>query len=206
MSTAPNMPDQAEPVQPEFASAGQALMEEPTQEPMQEQETSAEESAPTEESDIPALPTEEPKGKNAAYRQIADNYVIPISDSALEEWAKAGDEAKFSDYAKEVAKGLFPTFAPQIDMGLKTRILLDPYIQIASQVLGPIMSEPDWTDPKWSVALQGSTDPKTGRPVPMTLHEWELYIKSDSSHGYQYSQQANDHFASVLEHLTKGSA
>ena len=158
---------------------------------------------------------------------------MPISDTAIDEWAKvlketdepetednakeekgegdttepvpkaaAGSKAKpdespeptdpFKDYIKQVACGLYPTLAPQIQLGLTTKALLDPYVQVAQQVLGPVMTEPNWSDPKWSKALQGGTDPKTGRPVPMTLSQWEASLRQDPGHGWDKSPQAHD--------------
>jgi hypothetical protein len=150
-------------------------------------------SMPISSSGIPVAPDLHPKGIKGEIKQIANDYVIPMSDSAIDQWAKAikGKDTKpFKDYAMQIAIGMYPTFAPQIQSGIPTRVLLDPYIRIAEQVLGPITEEPNWTDPKWSAALQGGTDAKTGRPIPMTLDQWSQYIRQEPGHGWEYSPEA----------------
>jgi len=160
----------------------------PTEEP-----TTPSDGAPAAPADVLLVPGEEPKhgGAQGEIERVAKDYVIPISDEAMKEWAKAGPE-EFKKYAEQVAMGLYPTFAPQIQQGIPTRVLLDPYIQVAQQVLGPVMSNPNWSDPKWSAALQGGIDPKTGRPIPMTLDEWRKHLMQSPGHGWEYSPQAHD--------------
>ena len=158
--------------------------------------------APTGE-DIPLVPDEKkPTGIKGEIKDIADDYVIPISDNALEQWSKALGDKKadaFKTYAEQVACGLYPTLAPQISMGISTRILLDPYVRVAEQVLGPVMSEPDWTDPKWASALQGGQDAKTGRPVPMTLDQWGKFLRSEPSHKFDESPEATSRVQDFLK-------
>lgn len=157
-------------------------------------------SAPTEGApgipEIPTDPTKAPehKGAEGEIEKIADDYVIPMSDGAIKSWAKAGPE-EFKKYAEQVAQGMYPNFAAQIAAGIPTRILLDPYIQVAQQVLGPVMSEPNWSDPKWSAALQGGIDPKTNRPIPMTLDEWRKHLMTHPGHGWDKSPQAHERAA-----------
>jgi hypothetical protein len=148
--------------------------------------------APPPEDGTPTFPGQKLKhtGEEGKIEKIADDYVIPLSDEAMSEWAKAKDEKGFKAYAEQVACGLYPTFAPQIQMGLPTRVLLDPYVQVAQQVLGSMMSEPNWSDAKWNQALQGGTDPKTGRPIPMTLDEWRKFLMKEPGHNYEQSPQA----------------
>lgn len=144
------------------------------------------------------------KGEEAKFEKLADDYVVPISDQALKEWAKTKDLEGFKQYVIQVACGMYPTFAPQIQSGLPTRVLLDPYIQVAQQVLGPVMSEPNWSDPKWGQALQGGMDPKTGRPVPMTLDEWRKFLMQHPGHGWEYTSQAHDRAQQFVKALHDG--
>jgi hypothetical protein len=155
--------------------------------------------------EIPTNPFLETKhsGKEGEIEKIADDYVIPISDTALKEWAKATPE-EFKAYAVQVAIGMYPNFAPQIQAGIPTRILLDPYIQVAQQVLGPVMTEPNWSDPKWSAALQGGVDSKTNRPIPMTLDEWRKFLMGHPGHGWEYSPQAHERVAQFKKALNEG--
>ena len=185
-----------------------------TMTPPDEQETPApeetdvapapEEAAPGVEghAEVPTFPGQPSKhtGKEGEIEKIANDYVIPISEAAVAEWSKASPE-EFKKYAEQVAIGMYPTFAPQIQAGLPVRVLLDPYVQVAQQVLGSVMSQPNWTDPKWSAALQGGIDPKTGRPIPMTLDEWRQFLMKHPAHGWDKSPQAMDRvqqFAQIL--------
>jgi hypothetical protein len=163
--------------------------------------------APTDEgaTDIPTFAGQKLKhtGKQGVIEKIADDYVIPLSDEALKEWAKL-DPEKFKDYAIQVACGMYPNFAPQIEAGLPTRVLLDPYVQVAQQVLGGVMTEPNWTDPKWSAALQGSIDPKTGRPVPMSLDEWRQFLMKHPGHGWDKTPEAHQRAQQFIQALHDG--
>lgn len=176
----------------------------PTPGPAPDQETPAEDKTePTEEAPptegapteapptTPPAPAEEEKvgGAEGKIQKIADDFVIPISDEARAAWAK--DPEGYAEYAKQVATGLYPTFAPQINMGMTVKVLLDPYVEIAQQVLGEQMGEPNWSDPKWAKALDGGIDPKMGRPIPMPLADWKAYLMSEPSHGWDKTPQAN---------------
>jgi len=158
-------------------------------------ETEAAEMKADEISTIPSQ--KKPKGIKEEIKQIADDFVIPISEQAINAWAKNLDKdtKPFKKYAEQVACGLYPTLASQIEMGIPTRILLDPYIQVAQQVLGSVMTEPNWTDPKWSKALQGGVDPKTGRPVPMVLDDWKNFLMNEPGHNWEFSQMAHERVA-----------
>ena len=181
--------------------------EKTTDTPAAKTSTPAALNAPASESDIPTVPDEnKPTGTEAEIRKIADDYVIPFSDEGISEWVKAlkgKDVSAFRDYAEQVATGLYPTFAPQILMGIPTRILLDPYIQVAQQVLGPIMSEPNWSDPKWSKALQGGIDPKTNRPIPMQLDEWRKFLMTEPGHGWSTTPMAHERVNAFAQELNK---
>jgi len=160
---------------------------------------------PPPEDGTPTFPGQKLKhsGEQGKIEKIADDYVIPLSEDALKEWAKTKNEKGFKAYAEQVACGLYPTFAPQIQMGLPTRVLLDPYVQVAQQVLGEMMDEPNWSDPKWNAALQGGTDPKTGRPVPMTLDQWKKFLMSHLGHGFHKTKAANDHMNNFVKDLNQ---
>ena len=171
--------------------------------PTDAQPTDAEQPKP--EMDVPTNPLEAPthQGDAGEIEKIAHDYVIPLSDGAIEQWAKAGPE-EFKKYAEKVAEGMYPTFAPQIAAGVPTRILLDPYVEVAKQVLGPAGAVPNWSDPKWSAALQGGIDPKTGRHIPMTLDEWRKHLMTHPGHGWEYTPQAHEKAAQFRQILEQG--
>ena len=162
--------------------------------------------APVSMSDIPLVPKNKHASLEDEIKSIADDYVIPMSEGGIRQWAdalKGKDPKMFKDYAQQVAIGLYPTFEVQLTAGLPTRVLLDPYVQMASQVLGPIMTEPDWTDPKWSKALQGGLDPKTNRPVPLPLDQWKQSLMTDPGHGWEFSPSAHKRANDFVSHMQK---
>ena len=115
-----------------------------------------------------------------APKRIAEDYIVPMSDAALEEWK---DKEGFAEYCAQIASGLYPTLAPQLAQGLTTKALLSPYEQMAKKYLGPF-SEIELDDPMWQKALSGGSDPKTGKPTVMPLGEFVHYIKAHAGSGY----------------------
>ena len=129
---------------------------------------------------------------------MAHDYHVPMTRATLERFAPENGEVHpqhvqaFEEYLKKTASGLYPTMAPQINSGIPTSFLLDPFRQVGKQVLGEGY-EPDFqTNLHDRAALQGSTDPATGRPAPMTLDQWQQHLKSDPAYGYMDSQQGQE--------------
>jgi len=137
-------------------------------------------------SEKPEAPTQGEEGRSVD--QIAADYLVPISDEAAKAWK--GHEDQYLEYAKQIATGMFPTFAPQIAQGLAPRVLVDPYVQIAKATLGDD-TEPDWTDPMWMHVLDGTVDQKTGRPTLMPLSQFKLYLVSEPGLGFDHSPAAS---------------
>jgi len=127
---------------------------------------------------------------NDVLKQIAQ-YHVPYDHSHLaemvdENWTidKASADA-FEDHYKNMALGLYPTFAPQIKAGIKPNALFDPYRQVAKQVLHDPNIEPDWLgQAHWSAALDGNIDPKTQMKTPMSLGQWKEYVMTEPKFGY----------------------
>src|ERR1700730_13056317 len=132
----------------------------------------------------PAAEAEEPK----SIGRTATEYMIPMSEAAKDDWR--GKEAAFEKHAQQVASGLYPTLAPQIAQGVPTKTLVEPYVQVAKTVLGK-ETEPNFMDPKWSPALEGGTDPETGRPTLMPLTAWRQHLMEDPQHGYDLTPDAH---------------
>lgn len=127
-------------------------------------------------------------------RQMAELYHVPITDETLK--GIAGDNltpekaTAFENYVKTTAEGLYPTLAPQIKAGIPTAYLLDPYRQVAKQMLGDDHEPNFQTDPAAGMALTGGTDVTTGRPAPMSLDQWKQHIMATPSFGYDKTPQA----------------
>lgn len=137
-------------------------------------------------------------------KQLAHDYAVPMSEGTLKQIAEDMTPTKaraFEDYLKTTASGLYPTLAPQIQAGIKTAYLLDPYRQVSKQMLGEDF-EPNFTsDPKSSAALNGGRDPKTGRPAPMSLDEWKGHIRSHAGFGWDKTPAANEEVNNVIQQM-----
>lgn len=166
----------------------------------------------------------------SSMQTIADDYQIPGSAGALtsqaQQYLNAGldttqAEANFKQAAQAQAAGLYPTFAPQIQAGVTTKTLLDPYAAMAAQVLGygttaegtsgsasaADVSDAEaslginWASPKWSVALSGGTNPANGGPAPMSLDQWRQTLINNPSYGWQNTDDAKDISSNVSNKL-----
>lgn len=151
-------------------------------------------------------------------RTMAQRYLVPVTDETLDNLSKGAQPLEapapkegeppaahpahqnFEDYLRTVASGLYPTFAPQIQAGMPTAYLLEPYRQVAKQVLGN-QYEPNFqTDIKARAALEGARD-KDGKPVPMTLAQWQTYLKSDPHFGWLNSDEGQRQMADMKVRL-----
>lgn len=126
-------------------------------------------------------------------RQAVSDYGIPMSDATMNDWGAkiAQGEVTTEDLRQQLvnmAKGLFPGVADQLDKGLTVRQLADPYIQLAAQTLEIGPDTIDFKDPKWSAALNG-VDSK-GVRRSLTLGEWSDKIKADASYGWSKTKGA----------------
>ena len=158
--------------------------------------------------------TETKPDKEAAPATVADlkklchDYHVPMSNGTLEEIAENGlDSPKvkaFEEYLKLVASGMYPTLAKMIGAGFKTAHLIEPYRQVAKQMLGED-AEPDFqTDPKATAALSGGIDPETGHPAPMSIEQWKTHIKSDPAFGWQHTPAAHEQSQKIIAALHDG--
>lgn len=132
-------------------------------------------------------------------KQIASQYLIPVSDQTIGNWTRqilSGelDAGAFTSWAKEQAKSLFPNLGNAIDAGVTVAQYTDPYKQVASQMLGIAPDSIDMKDQKWRAALQ-QVDPKTGNRVAMSLNEWEQELRKNPVYGYtdtnKYKEEAS---------------
>jgi hypothetical protein len=142
-------------------------------------------------------------------RKIANDHHVPLDDDAIHAW---GDSLQgrhgthtnaikeFTDYTRNMAMGLYPTLAPQIQSGIATEHLLAPYKMVAKSVLGQD-AEPNFHHPQWQRALSGNVDEKTGRAAPMSLEAWRQELLTNPEFGYHLTPNGRDHHAAVLNEL-----
>jgi hypothetical protein len=77
---------------------------------------------------------------------------------------------------------------------------VNPYKQIAAQTLEVPPESVNFMEPKWRSALD-QVDPKTGQRTVMTLTDWTAKIKTDSSYGYDKTQQGINEAAKLTNDL-----
>jgi len=146
----------------------------------------------------------------ADLRKMAHDYHVPMSEGTLEQIAKGGltpEKAKaFEEHMKVTAQGLYPTMAKQINAGIPTAYLLDPYRQIAKQTLGEHVEPNFHTDPKATAALHGGSDPSTGRAAPMSLDQWKTHLMTHPGWEYDKTPAAHARANEIIEALHKGLA
>jgi hypothetical protein len=149
----------------------------------------------------------EPLHNLKSMQTMAREYMVPMHDDALKQVAQDMTPEKgkaFEEYIKDMAQGLYPTLAPQIKGGMKTMHLVEPYRQVAKQILGS-QFEPDFvSDPKSMKALTGQVDEKTGRPAPMGLDQWRQHLMTERSFGWEYTPAAHEAAQKVIQHINEG--
>lgn len=149
---------------------------------------------------------------NDSFSKIASSYEIPVSDAAVASHAQAAltsgmdqtqAEANFTEYAKQVAAGLYPSLAPQIQGGVDVSTLLDPYKNLIEKTVGIDPGTIDFTNPKYGVFLNGAVDPATNRAAPMTLSQVSQKLMQDPQYGYQNTQEGKNAASSLVSSLLK---
>ena len=149
---------------------------------------------------------------NDSFSKIATAYGIPVSDAAVAAHAQAAvssgldstqADANFTEYAKQVATGLYPTPGPPDRRGVDVATLLDPYKQLIQKTLGIDPDTIDFTNPQYAKFLNGNIDPATNRAAPMTLSQVSQTLMQDPSYGYQNTQEAKNTASSLTASILK---
>lgn len=178
------------------------------------------------------------------YQKILDEYQIPMSDGAVMQHVAtaltssiagindsggidtgaglssgtSAASAAFQQYIQQQAASLYPQFATQINQGVTTKTLLDPYAQVAAAVLGygnaagtsaSVAQSSDaaaaltinWSDPKWAHVLSGNIDAATGRAGPMSLDQARSYFITNPQFGWSSTDDAKNAGIGVADHL-----
>jgi hypothetical protein len=142
--------------------------------------------------------------------KTATEYMVPFSAQAIRHLLDGKTEvppekaAAFEMYLKQAASGLYPQLASQINSGLKTAYLLDPYRQAAKQVLGQQFEPNFQTDAKSRAVFSGQTDPVSQRPRMMTIAEWTQYLKTNPAFGWAQTPQGQAAQQQVLQSIGQG--
>lgn len=139
-------------------------------------------------------------------RATAGSYGVPLSDVTFNEWVGKiatgqENEASFQAYALDLAKNLYPSLAASLDKGISFRAITDPYRQAASRILEVNPETIDFADPKWAQAFTARDD--KGQQMMMTYGEWNDYLRTNPTFGYEYTDGAKERAFTVANRLAE---
>lgn len=114
-------------------------------------------------------------------KQIAKQYLIPISDATVQKWARdviGGeiDVESFIGYAKQQAKSRWPGLSDAIDRGVTPEQYTNTYRETIAQTLEVDPDSIDLTSSKWSKVID-QPDPKTGVRTAMSLSDAATFAR-----------------------------
>lgn len=137
-------------------------------------------------------------------RATAGSYGVPLSDVTFNEWVGKiatgqENEASFQAFALDIAKNLYPSLAPALDKGVSFRAITDPYRQSAARILEINPESVDFADPKWAQAFTFRDE--KGNQTMMTYGEWNDYLRTTPSFGYEYTDGAKERAFTVVNRL-----
>lgn len=137
------------------------------------------------------MTVEEKEVDAATVKQMAHDYMVPMSDDSAQKIAEASPKHEaVLHFVKEQAKGLFPQWAEHLDNGIATAHLAQPYAEIKKQMLGSEANFDPHGDEKDRMAITGGRDEK-GRPSPMSHDQWRAHIRSHSGYGWDKTEMAH---------------
>lgn len=141
-----------------------------------------------------------------ALKQKASDYLVPLSNNTIQKWARdvvGGnvDLSAFDSYAKEQAKSMFPGLSAALDSGVTVAQYVEPYKEHAASLLEIDPEQVNFMDSKWRKAVD-QIDPKTGIRASMSLSDWDTELRTNSTYGYDKTQQAQAQAADLTTKLT----
>ncbi|MGV0949359.1 MAG: hypothetical protein ACOYB3_01715 [Azonexus sp.] len=139
-------------------------------------------------------------------RTMAAQYGYPAGNDWLEQniYKVLSGTQNVSDTAEQMKKWAASQYvgvADRINNGETLEQILDPYKQVAADVLGDDKSGMKTTDTKWLASIDNEAK------VPMSLDEWKKKIRTDSQYGYDTSTNAKQdafQMASSLRSIFQG--
>lgn len=139
-------------------------------------------------------------------RSLAADYGVTLSDHTVSVWTQRllggrMDEAGLRVALVDKAKKLYPSIADEIDADLSVRDYFDPYAQRAAQILGVNPEEIDFSDRRWSRALNQIGE--KGVRVPMTFEAWERDLRTNPLYGYDKTTRGRSEAASFAEQFSR---
>lgn len=136
----------------------------------------------------------------------AAKYLVPISGSTAQSFATAlaqgtMDMQGVDAYMQQQAQSLYPSIAGAIKNGVTPADYVTPYKEVAAQLLGVSPNAINMMDPKWQRPL--STPGPDGKPVAMSLYDWQQTLMKDPQYGYTNSVNAKDRASSMAAGLAE---
>ncbi len=140
------------------------------------------------------------------YMSLAADYGIPTTFDAA---ARQVDRVVRGEIApdalgqelRNMAKGLYPQLAQQLDAGVTVADVYAPYKQIAANLLGVNPEAISLTDAKWQAPLQVRDGSGTLRLA--TVDEWQTILKTDAKYGYDNTSGARQEAAQFANEIAK---
>jgi len=131
-------------------------------------------------------------------KDLYASYALPASDQTLNSQLQlllGGTQTldEFKQGVAQKAKSLYgsnPDLGAALDRGETVDQAMSSYADLAATLTGTDPGQINWLDPKWNVALTGTTDPKTGQTTGMSMAQWGRTLRSDPIYGYDGSENA----------------
>jgi hypothetical protein len=171
---------------------------------------------------LPGLPlSEDAKGKwlTQAITGAAAGATANPLDASGDVSGTSSATAAYKQYVQGQAASMFPQFANQINTGITTKTLIDPYAQLAATLLGfgnvsgsgqaSVSQAQDataqlginWQDPKWSKLIAPQANPETGKMEVPSLDQARTTIITDPVYGWQNTSMASNLGSHVADEL-----
>lgn len=141
-----------------------------------------------------------------AIQAEAAKYLVPVSNSTINQFALSlaqgtMDSAAVTAYFQQQAMSLFPSMAGAIKAGITPEQYVTPYKEVAAQVLGVSPDSINMSQQKW---LRPLTAPgPDGKPVAMSLYDWQQTIMQDPQYHYMNSINAKDRASSIAQGIAE---
>jgi hypothetical protein len=142
----------------------------------------------------------------AQLRDVAGDYLLPLSNHTIERWTRNVLDTDrsvedFQAYAQEQAKSLFPHLAKSIDAGVTVSQYVEPYRQLASQTLEIAPESVNFRHGRWRKAIDQVGE--GGQRNVMSLTDWETLLKKNPVYGYDRTEQARSEASQLVTGLSQ---
>ena len=134
-------------------------------------------------------------------RALAKSYGIPINDDFINEKVREGlgqqDPAEWLAGQRGVFLQQAKTLYPSVSNLLETtdlETIMQPYRNLAFDMLGIPPIQQNVNDPMWNAALKGENG-------PMSLDQWMTTLRSDPKYGWNKTQRAKTEMVELGDEL-----